>query len=233
MKKLAVFVEGNTELVFLERLIIEVGGFHQVSIEKQRLHGGNILVLHGNGVLPEDAQYHILIVDCQCDGKVKPAIIERMAGLHRTGYDMVLGIRDVYPTGRKDIPKLRQSLDEGLDTAPVPAHIVLAVMEVEAWFIGEWRHFQKVDAALTPEAILAAHGVDLLSESAESVNHPARLLDAIYSSVGSAYEKRNKEAHGIVSRIDFDYLFGETRFSHPSLGDLFDQLENFFAFAPA
>lgn len=232
MRKLAVFVEGNTELVFLEALLIEFGGFHQVSIQKQRLHGGNIVVLHSSGVLPENAKFHIQIVDCQCDGKVLPAILARMKRLHETGYAMVLGIHDVYPTTKRhDIGKLRQGIDGRLNNTSVPAHVVLAVMEVEAWFVGEWRHFQKVDCSLTPLAIAAKHGIDLRTQSAELIDRPASFLSAIYRSVGATYKKRSKDAHRVVSRIDFDHLYAETRLIHASLDDLFNQLENFFGLA--
>ena len=40
MKKLAVFVEGYTELLFIEKLILEIAGSHDIRIEQRKICGG-------------------------------------------------------------------------------------------------------------------------------------------------------------------------------------------------
>jgi hypothetical protein len=40
MKKLAVFVEGQTELLFIERLLEEAAGKNNIAIEKRQAFGG-------------------------------------------------------------------------------------------------------------------------------------------------------------------------------------------------
>ncbi len=41
MKKLAIFVEGQTEMIFVEKLLTEIGTKKQISIRKEELKGGS------------------------------------------------------------------------------------------------------------------------------------------------------------------------------------------------
>ena len=41
MKKLAIFVEGKTELIFVEKLLFEIGGNKNIRINKLELSGGS------------------------------------------------------------------------------------------------------------------------------------------------------------------------------------------------
>lgn len=228
MKKLAIFVEGNTELVFVENLVIEIAGFHNVSIARHVLHGGKILPLYSTGVPPENAEFHVLITNCESDGKVKPAILERMPSLHSQGYEMVLGLRDAYPNKRADLQKLQEGLLEGLDELQVSTHIVLAVMEIEAWFIGEWTHFQKINALLTPDFIKFHHQFDVENENPEHLDAPATKLGQIYESVGKSYKKKDRDAKAVAARLDYGMLYIATRSSMPSLAEFLDCLDHFF-----
>ena len=75
MKKIAIFVEGPTELVFIEKFLLEIGNAKHLSIRKEVLTGGGksplVIRLIGNEI-PEtnDTKYHILL-RCSCnDDKV-------------------------------------------------------------------------------------------------------------------------------------------------------------------
>lgn len=64
------------------------------------------------------------------------------------GYGGIIGIRDVYPAVlRADIQKLREGLKYRVKTNPIEVLFVLAVMEVEAWFLSEHSHFGRLDAS--------------------------------------------------------------------------------------
>lgn len=230
MKKLAIFVEGNTELVFIEKLVIEVASFQNVNIAKQSLHGDSIRCLYDSGVDIALAKYHVLIVDCQCDGKVKSAILDRKELLTKKGYECVLGIRDAYPhLKRSDLNKGRKRLQVGLDTFSMPVHIVLAVMEIEAWFLGEWTHLARVDKNLTSARVHEVLGFDLITTSAERIDKPAQFLSQAYGIVGRQYRKKDHDAHSVASRLDYAQLYAATRTSHPSLDELLTHMDTFFS----
>lgn len=233
MKKLAIFVEGNTELVVIEQIVFEVAGRLDVNIQRHKLHGDKTLVLRDRGVQRNDARFHVLITDCGGEDQVKSAILDRQLSLTAAGYHRVLGVRDVYPTHkRSELGRLRRAVQTGLDIYPIPAHIVLAVMEIEAWFLGEWTHFTHVDPMLTTTFIHTKTGFDFPNISVEEIAAPAKLLNEIYTLVGKSYKKKDKDAHGIASRLDYTRLYIEARKNLPSLDEFLSHLDAFFTVAP-
>ena len=99
MKKLALFVEGQTEQIFVEQLLQYIAGDHGINIEKRRGFGGRdqgrsfITLSSPDG----EAPFYILLVDSSNDGRVLSDIREEYEGLARQGYDKIIGLRDIYP----------------------------------------------------------------------------------------------------------------------------------------
>src|SRR3989442_1260227 len=153
MKKLAIFVEGQTELYFVERLLQEVAGYQHISIRLERKIGDGILSLKSKSANTGDETYFALIYDCQGEGSVKTTIQERAKDLQSKGYNTILGLRDLYPLPLADLEKLIKGANEGLATPGLTVRIVIAVMEIEAWFLKEDRHFVNLDVSLIPSYI--------------------------------------------------------------------------------
>ena len=124
--------------------------------------------------------YFILIIDCGQDERVKSDIIERYNGLIASGYQAIIAIRDVYPILRADIQRLRQGFAFGLPSGPVtPYSCILAIMELEAWFLAEYSHFFHVHPNLTIDRIQHAFGFNLITDDMqlrESLNRSRRYL---------------------------------------------------------
>src|SRR5438309_11644646 len=97
MTVLAIFVEGQTELIFVERLLFELLGYQSLRVELEAQHGGIYHELGVRGVPPEDAHHSVLLVNCASEGKVLPAIEERALQLRNANYDRVVGLRDIHP----------------------------------------------------------------------------------------------------------------------------------------
>ena len=93
-------------------------------------------------------KYFVLIVDCSGDGGVKSRILEEYQNLVEYGYKTIVGLRDA-PKQRADIPRLQQGLPKGVPILPVPVVFVLAIMQIEAWFLAEHTHFSRIDERLT------------------------------------------------------------------------------------
>ena len=158
MNKIAVFVEGYTEVVFVEKLIEEIAGQNQVLIEKREIRGGSnarrTMALVQAARPANGHRYFAMIVDCGGDRQVKSRIVEEHERLTRANYASIVGLRDVRPDfTRADIPRLVAGLRQRIRTALCPVEFVLAVMEIEAWFLAEASHFARVDPAITPAAI--------------------------------------------------------------------------------
>ncbi|NJO94622.1 MAG: hypothetical protein HC820_10385 [Hydrococcus sp. RM1_1_31] len=99
-------------------------------------------------------KYYILIYNSGSDNSVASDIRDQYSSLVASGYSMIVGLRDVYPISAAQKDRLERGLQYALPKGSVPAYIVLAVMEIEAWFLAEWNHFIKVDASLTPVSII-------------------------------------------------------------------------------
>jgi len=201
VKKLAIFVEGQTERVFIERLLTEVVRTRHLRIESYSAAGGGSAgarTLKLMQVVNPSSQekFFAMIVDCGSDGRVRSDIGERYSTLVAAGYSAIIGIRDVYPdVVYADIPKLRVGLQTGLSETPIKVLFVLGVMEIESWFLSEFTHFNRVHANLTPGVIAHALGFDPEKEDMQVRTHPASDLNDAYHLVGAHmtnHERRSR-----------------------------------------
>ncbi len=165
MKKLSVFVEGQTEQLFVEKLLEEAAGKNQICIENRQAFGGQFakrkLKLLSASTPNSAHKYFAQIVDCGTDSRVKSDVVDRYDGLVAAGFQTIVAIRDVYPDfDQRTMPSLRNGLRYMVKTKPVEVVFVLGVMEIETWFITEHTHFQKLHPALTPDLIKTQLGFD-------------------------------------------------------------------------
>lgn len=145
------------------------------------------------------------------------------------GYERIIGIRDVYPIDRADIPKLKSGLYYKLPQKDAPIDIILSVMEIETWFISESTHFPKIDRRLNVASIVASLGFNPETDDMEQRDNPAKDLHDCYQIVGKTYAKKNL---AILSRtidaLDYGDLYLSLPNRIPSLLEFKTHLDNFF-----
>jgi Domain of unknown function (DUF4276) len=234
-KKAAIFVEGQTEQIFVERFLQEIGSAHSIQFLVQRA-GPPLKTLRNDPpstAPPGTPSFFVLLFDCGQDERVKSVILDRRKTLERASYDIVLGLRDLYPKSLADLAAVKQSLKTGVPTKGVPIHILLAVAEIEAWFIQEHTHFAKIDAHLDPATFKATFGFDPSLESAEAIPHPAELLHQIYSLAGKAYKKTRAHVERTVDVLDYAALYLDCVDRLPHLKEFISHVDNFLAAADA
>lgn len=234
MNKIAIFVEGMTEMLFVRNLFREVADSKRIAIQSMKAVGGAnsarrmILV---NGADPiEGKDYFVLIVDCMGDNKVASDVREQYATLVGTGYTAIIGVRDVFPDFRRgEIPKLLAKLQYGQKTKPIEAVFVLAVMEIESWFISEHSHFERIDATLTPGRIAAETGIDPRVYDTEQLDHPSVNLNAMYAISGKAYKKKRQSLQRTVEVLDYANIYLDVVSRHHGMKLLVDQIDEFLS----
>jgi len=214
MNKLAVFVEGQTEQLFVQRLVQEVAGHHNVAMEMRKASGGGRSgvarrYIHLESSDARRKQFFVLIVDSATDNRVASDIRDQYESLVEKGYSRVLGLRDVYPESRSDIPRLRRAVDRVLPKGSVTVDIVLAIMEIEAWFLAEYTHFERLDTGLTLEKVNNAIGTDAQTLDVENIAHPSETLNTVYQFVGRGYRKKKDQVSDIVDALDYVRLYVE------------------------
>jgi hypothetical protein len=228
MKKLAFFVEGQTEQIFVKNLLIEIAGLNNITINEIKFSTNTDLLQITARSPKTNLEYYVLIVDCGGDSKVQSAIIDSYAGLVKNGYSKILGLKDVHPKTYSDIPSIQRGVKYGVPTK-IPTDILLSVLETEAWFMAEFSHFEKIDSRLTHSAILTNFSHDLLNDDVEKIINPAKRLDEIYSFVGERYTKRKDNVSRTVKSLDFTSLYTTIKNRVPHLKKLIEHVDTFLS----
>lgn len=229
MKRLAVFVEGYTEVLFIEKLVVEIAGINNVVIEKNRISGGSnvpktIIQLEAKKNITNE-KYYVLIVDCGGDHQVKARINEEHENLTKAGYQKILGIRDVRPDySLPEIPKLEEGLRKYIKTKLIPVDFILAVMEIESWFLAEHNHFKEIDSSLTTEKILHSLGFNPELDDLTTRQEPRSDMEKIYGLAGKIYTKPAKDT---INVLDYARIYTDlpARFEH--LEKLMQNIDDF------
>lgn len=234
MKKLAVFVEGQTEQIFVERLLQEAAGKHSIIIEKHQALGGQsarrYLRLIQAASPKTTQEFYAQIVDCRADNRVGSDVRDSYEGLIAAGFSSILAIRDVSPDFKpNEVEKLRAGLRYKIKTTPVEVDFVLGVMEVEAWFIAEHTHFERISPALTPDLIKARLGFDPRTDDFQQRLHPAEDLKSCYRLVGQTYNKNAAIVQRTVSALDYERVWLELPSRFPDLKALVMAIDKFLA----
>lgn len=210
MKKIAIFVEGQTEQLFVEKMVYQFYNRGEVYIDKIKLWGKS-----NHKPLPqrEDIsyyKYYFLLVDSGNDTKVLSDLLARMENLFENNFEKILGLRDLYPQKREEKPFVIEMIQLALSKKAAPLDkikIILAIMETEAWFLGDPHLFQRIDSTLSPEFIQKKLEYNLIEDDPETVyNHPAKIIQEIYKLVGRDYGKHEDEVKEITAALDYDYL---------------------------
>lgn len=235
MPKLAIFVEGQTELIFLRHLLGYLAARREIYIDERELRGKRgvrlLKFIHHRPRPEPPPPFWVMLCNCGGDSTVVSDMLEQAPSLMAHGYGQILGLRDVYPLPHSKLPQLERTLRATLQRegpSGISMAIALAVLELEAWFIAEWHHFAVLDLELTPERIQGELGFDPRTESVEHLSHPADFLRQIYRLVGLSYHKRRNEVVELTRALDFAHLCGDQRKRVPYLGRLLEILEEFF-----
>jgi hypothetical protein len=151
----------------------------------------------------------------------------------RSGYSAVIGLRDVYPSPRADIPSIQAVLAHGLPNNPVISEMHLAIMEVEAWFLSETTHFERVSETLKLPFIVGS-GFDIVSNFGDSWEHPTEMLDRIYKLASMSYidrhgSKTRQRILRTINALSYEEIYITVRQQLPALDDFLTSVENAFS----
>lgn len=233
-KKLAIFVEGQTEQFLIEELIKRAAGTKNVLINKTKLFGGkkhgSPRILQIEAAL-EDVQYYVLIIDSTHDQRVKSDILEQYNGLVKAGYQKIIGVRDArdeHEIKISEVEKLRRGLVNGLPNGSVPILFVISIMEIEAWFMAEYFHFPQIHSGITVERIKEKFEIDVINDDLSTRKHPSADLSNIYWLENIPYEKRGKIVSNIVSKLDLVFFKNTVGAKFSDLKTLHTELDLFF-----
>lgn len=229
MNKMAVFVEGLTEQIFIEKLLIEIAGRKDIHIEKCELTGGKKCPRKKINLQNKATgkKYFAYIINCRGDSTVKSDIVDNYDSLVSSGYNSIVGIRDVFPVKRPEIPKLQRHIYFRVKIKPVAPVIILSVMEIEAWFLAEHSHFPKIHRALTAERIGQVFGFDPSRDDMQLRDQPSLDLHNIYALEGKAYRKKEWQALRTTKALDYANIYLDLCSKINPLNELTSEINRF------
>jgi hypothetical protein len=233
MRKLAIFVEGLTEQILVRHLLQAVLDRNRIAIQTVKITGGHNVRMSFTVMRAAHVErytdYYIMVYDCGGETNVKGYLMAHREKLVRSGYTAIMGLRDVYPNFQRDeVPKLLRGLNHRLPQKKAATRIYLAVMETEAWFLGEYRHLKKVSGKLTPEFVEKHLGFNPRTENMEDRDRPALDMKAAYQLVGHDYTKKRDRLNAVIRKLDFHFFTHDLARKMPSIGTFVDGLEHFF-----
>lgn len=233
MKKLAFFLEGQTERLFVESLIQYSAQNSNVQIQSKRGNLGRkyqriFFEINAKHIGTGD-DFYILVIDSGSDDSVISDIKELYSNLVKENFSLVVGFRDVRPNfSRREISKLRRGLYSSVPTiTKLPVEFHLAIMEMEAWFLAENTHFKRFDPRLTQAKIEAELGFFPDDTIAESREFPSDDLDRIHKTIGKRYDKSHAVVSKIVNSLSYQNLVDLHSLRITDLGGLVRNLNGF------
>jgi Domain of unknown function (DUF4276) len=222
MKKIVVFVEGNTELIFVREYLRKSFEFQDIEIECRKRQYGRFDEVPFSMPNP-NAKYHFRIINVGGDKNVLDDIIEDEIKLRNIGYEKIIGLRDMFSEEYKkkvkqpmridndEIQKFIMSANKRIERdTKFPQNIKLhfAIMEIEAWFLGISNLWQR--KGLSSQAIKEKIKVDLSTIDPETTFvHPTEIIKSILKTINESYDKHAGQVESLVGKItkqDFEDL---------------------------
>ena len=243
MKKIAIFVEGETESDFIKRLLVEIIGEHNITITTNKMVGGNnksgiprTINLRFQSEINQ-ADFQAIIYISGHHENVDSDIREQRNVLIAQGFSKIIGLKDLRreQEGRRftlaDLPKveLGSRITERI-SQPIPTKIITAVMEIETWFLAETNHYICVDDRLTEEFITSKTtelGFNPYFDDLTQLEEAVESLQAVYKLVGRQYGKKPESRTKTINCLDLDHLRNTVGKKISQVKDLFDNIEEF------
>lgn len=215
MKKIALYLEGLGEVIFVLQLLAVRHNYSGYAVETicpnfksrvtlETLRKGTYR--YGNF---EQEPLNYLLVLVEGDSNVNSFMLQRAVGHFKEGFSTVIGLRDVYSQEFQDDVNSnvepftlyvndwmisQRSKFEGLKNV----FLNFAVMELEAWFIAMHAFI------LQSDFITFSSAQELLDKHLRisDILHPAEVWKSLYmQSMGVSYDKSEGTMHSICSAI--------------------------------
>lgn len=218
MRRVAIFTEGLTEQIFTREFLFRMFDASKIKFECYELLSHELRPSPYN--YPNrpnvDTEIFFMIVQVHGDEGVLSAIKERERHLIEKGkYDIILGLRDMYSDAYHRMAKgvIKNSVTKRLIdshamqiekmTYSDKIKICYAIMEIEAWFIGMYNLFHKIDPVLTVNYINEKLGIDLKAIDPQlSFYKPSEYFKSILSLNGKKYNKTRSDVEAICAHMD-------------------------------
>lgn len=217
MIKTVVFVEGQTELIFVRELLLKVFQYQDIKLDCYELFSKTERKTDFPFSDP-NASYYFQIVNVGNDNSVLSRMLAREGRLKESGFKRIIGLRDMYSERYRKNCSKPQTIDKDLNNRFLDEHrkqiksddmfISFAIMEIEAWLLAFRNSLERMNPKLTRYFIQEQLNIDLEeTDPEETFFQPTKILDSIFRLVGMEYKKEKGEINSIVGYIERDDYF--------------------------
>ncbi|MHC9540605.1 MAG: hypothetical protein AB9903_13955 [Vulcanimicrobiota bacterium] len=225
-KRIAIFVEGKTEFFFVFRIIRLIFDIKDISYHGFELIG-KLLKPMNYECRNDQSQYFFQVVIVGNDERVISAIKENEASMIERGFDLIIGLRDMYSKDydkkargsinpvvtRKFLDSTKSDIEHMNNPSKISFHY--AVMELEAWFLSMYKILERIHRDLTVDRIKDMLGIDLSSLDPEQEFYkPSKTFRQILGMKNVTYNKSEHVIKKIVNKIepeDLDNLLNSNK----------------------
>lgn len=244
MKKIGIFVEGETELDFVSKLLEEIAGRKNITIIQHKFSGGGVRtggIRTMNFIKRSDAEseekIQVWIYVSGSDNRVNQDIRDQYETLKTGNFSKIIGLKDLrgdmngVPLTISNLPhvELGDSVTEYY-CADISTKLVIAVMEIETWFLSETNHFTCIDSGLTTDVItdnISTLGFNPYNDDLSLRPEPTEDLRAIYQIVGKTYNKRETTRQRTINCLDYANIYFELKNSITKLNEFIETIDEF------
>jgi len=210
MRRVAIFVEGQSELIFVREFLLKWFDY-QIDLECRNLFTDEKIDRAYYDFSNPSADIHFQVINVGMDGNVLSRILSREQYLYNAGYERIIGLRDMYSGDYKKVIKDRmvdlqvnEKFKQGTFLSiyqkakrPDQIRFCFAIMELEAWWIGIPSLWGNIDSELRQQN-------ETRFSFPELIFHPAVFIDQLFQSKNNTYKKKKAEVESIVGKISRD-----------------------------
>ena len=220
--KFAVYVEGKAEMLFVADVLSKYSNYDSqvVGFQCINLNSDDYEYVKYPIQGDESSATYFQIVNVNNDNRVISKLKQDIPNLVRQGYEIIIGLRDVFGADYDAINTKPQEIDHELikemhkvqseqirfNGAVTKLHF--AIMEYEAWMMALLNKFIKSKGG-RPEDVFKAAGVDYDSDFEETVYHPYNKVQKIYQAVNATYGKHEGDYLSFLASLtkeDYEVL---------------------------
>lgn len=212
--KFTIFVEGQSEMLFVADVLQKYSnydpaecGFHCINLVADRF---NIIQYPSQGSFESKNFYQIINVNN--DSQVNTRLRNYSPRLHERGFDVIIGLRDVYGEEYKRLMSNVRLVDTerihelhaiqmgAINHEDIDCRLHYAIMEFEAWMLALIDNYI-IEKGYTPPELFDEYGI---VADIENIYHPYPLVQKVFEHCGDSYHKHESETYALLSTLSVD-----------------------------
>lgn len=213
--KCAVYVEGKAEMLFVADILSKYYNYNadDVGFRCVNLNADSFEFVSNPQLGDENISSRFYqIVNVNNDNLVVSKLKKDIPSLKQKGFDVIIGLRDVYGENYCNLSKtqtvnyeliskmhIAQYTSLGIEDSNIRLHF--AVMEYEAWMMALLDKFI-IERGGDPKSIFDTIGISYESDFENAVYHPYNKVQKIFDAVNCHYGKHERDQFSFLSSLE-------------------------------